>query len=314
MSIRYPWYSTIVAGVVSIAVGQMASAAEVCPKPLTGGGMVRAGQYDFSFKSWNWKEYDSHPYCNCVRNNSQSRSVYIRWQTDGSPSLNTFVPPDAAAYVYQSADKDSFISVKSSLWYGVGLTKLEPNTVRPKDDARAKFKPSIINASAIGDFSTVAQKIPQNLRTKSLVYFPIDAAGTPTFGTGDISSIEEGSKSLVPIFMEMSSSLQLSADNQIEGITISCAYQVGGQGNRLMIPPIRIRIGDQELQDKLSDGKQLTLESAWKGGAKQSFSAYTDVTATDAARLEKTSAALELIADDGSVVASVPFEFHQVGQ
>ncbi|NEH59669.1 hypothetical protein GR198_28505 [Rhizobium leguminosarum] len=275
--------------------------------------MVRGGQYDFSFKSWKWKDYDSHPYCNCVRNNSQSRSVYIRWQTDGSPSLNTFVPPDAAAYVYQSADKDNFINVKSSLWYGAGLTKLETNAVRPKDDARAEFKPPLVTVSAAGQLNMVDQKIPQNLRTESLVYFPIGIAGTPTFGTDDIASIEEGSKSLVPVHMEMSSSLQLNADNQIEGITVSCSYEVG-DGTRLMIPPIRLRIGDQALQDKLADGKELTLESAWKGGAKQSFSAYTDVTAIDAARLKKANAALELIADDGSVVASIPFEFHQVGQ
>jgi hypothetical protein len=217
-----------IAPAIGLALGLVpcwATAEDVCPKPLTGGGETRDGIYNLAYKSWNWKDQSSWVFCYCIRNVSASQHVYAEWQ---DVHLSGFIKPDGEIHTYSPYEKDSSQVINKTIWYGGGLKPTTYPTLFPKvsSSENRTFDVSFVRLITRDDiqYADYDSSLPERgIKSEGLIYLPI--LSYPMLSkTEIIAAVESGELSTVPFSMEFTSSWDVNKTTGKTEISYNCAY------------------------------------------------------------------------------------------
>ena len=117
-------------------------------------GQVSVPVYRFEFKSWSWKHKDQFVFCDCVRNDSPDRALFVDWKAAG---LKGFVAPGRDIFTLKPYADDRSTNRPSQLFYGALPHATTVNTLVHAGPDRAASSSGMRFAPAGG--SGVSQKI-----------------------------------------------------------------------------------------------------------------------------------------------------------
>jgi hypothetical protein len=300
---------------LALAIGpNMATADEICPKPLTGGGATNDGVYNITYKSWNWQEKSSWFFCYCVRNASASQQVYTEWQ---DVHLSGFVPPDAEIHTYSPYDSDNSVVVSKRIWYGLGLKPAVYPTLLPKlsfTDRPILEGPFVASREGeefqLADYDTAVSE--HGVESEGLIYLPVLFEGTSS-KADIIKGVESGKLPTVPFSMKFESAWEIDRDTHKAKILYTCGYDSPLLWTR-MFPGRRssglwMSIIDKTVHRALFG----TSDDVPLGNYERPISVYRGSLSTDSPgeELQLVQSAMEIkAAGSDSVIGSIPIRLY----